>query len=345
MSPKYKEPGKPRGRDYLIGSIVIIVLTISGMVIFGLDWGIGGADADVVWICFDLIMFMNLGRIIRKIYRLQFKKLQIDRDEVAGRLATGKHEDFFLYLRPFNSTGRLPITVRVNKVYTKFPGSSPKTYGEIEDLDLEQELTRALEPCAPLVALGKPGEHIGAGLIKTDDQSWQSLFLDLSSRATAIFIVPGTTEGTRWELDSLAKDEALRKKTILIIPPQMLNENGTPFQDSGGLRFNFKRPLTKLNIFGPRHDTSPRLEAIEALTSHGIDLQDRDTSQGLLIHYSSTSNSVPIISYTKPVNQRGLLGWWLNSGYSYENGKVMKLGLRNAIFSIEPRLANLQKSS
>jgi hypothetical protein len=49
---------------------------------------------------------------------------------------------------------------------------------------------------APLVALGKPGEAIGAGRIFTDDATWQADIATLMRRAKGILIVPSDRDGT-----------------------------------------------------------------------------------------------------------------------------------------------------
>jgi len=84
----------------------------------------------------------------------------------------------------------------------------------------------------------------------------------------------------------------------------------------------------------PRSDA--RSDALKALIARGIPLPG-ETRHGLLMRYSSPSSCVPIATYEKP-----LLDWYLNSsGRGSVERLVMKLGLRNAIFSIEPGLAKV----
>ena len=325
MTPRYKESGTPHGCDYVIGIIVIFGFTISGIIIFGLDWEFGGGDAIVIWFCLDVFLLISLGSIIRGSYKLGFKRAQTHRDKLAARVVRDKSKEFFLYLRPFSSTGRLPFTLHEAEHYVHSPGSLPKTYFESRITDLETELAKALEMCAPLIALGQPGEHVGAGRIKIEDEKWESMFIDLASRAIAIFVVPATTKGTQWELDRLANRVALRRKTLLIIPPQTIDKDGNPIQDI----------------------REPRLDAIEALTAHGIFQADIDSRDGLIIRYNATSISVPIATYNThtPATERGLLGWYHNLGPGTVKSRHLRMesGLRNAIFSIEPRLAEWQE--
>ena len=315
MNARYTEPGTPSGAAYVAGITAIIGLSAAGGYLF---------DAPHIWFWIGVCLLAGLGDMLRGICRWQFKRSQIHRNHLAVCVVKEEVRDFFLYLRPFNSTGRLPITLRTTRRYVHYPGSSPKLQCDRDEIDLETELTRALEPCGPLVALGRPGEDIGAGRIRTDDEEWQALLLDLASRANAIFIVPGTSAGTRWELDCLAKDEVLRRKTLLIIPPYTVDPEEGVFRSIGG----------------------PRADALEALRVRGISLKGMETEQGLLMHYSSDalSDGVPIVTYITPGTQRGLLGWCFSLGYVQARSKVMTLGLRNAIFSAEPRIAALKRS-
>lgn len=316
MNTRYTESGKPSGNDYVAGVIIIIGLSVIGGFLF---------NAPKIWFWIAITLLAGLSTMLRGIYRWRFERSQIHRDHLATRVVKEGLKDFFLYLRPFNSTGRLPITLRTTKLYTHYPGSSSKVYYDRDEIDLETELARALEPCGLLVGLGRLGEGVGAGRISNKDEEWQALVIDLASRANTIFVVPGTSEGTLWELDYLKKDEGLRQKTLLIVPPYTVEPEGGIFKTIGG----------------------PREDAVEALRVRGISLQGIETEQGLLMHYSpdAISDSVPLIAYVTPRTQRGLLGWYLSFGYAQAVSKVMTLGLRNAIFGIEPRIATLMRSN
>jgi hypothetical protein len=84
--------------------------------------------------------------------------------------------------------------------------------------DLEAFLARAFETYQPLIALGKPGEHIGAGRIETDDASWQEKIDLLLKYAATIVMIPSYREGTLWEVDWLRANDAL-VRTLFLLPP------------------------------------------------------------------------------------------------------------------------------
>jgi hypothetical protein len=150
----------------------------------------------------------------------------------------------------------------------------------------------------------------------------------------AIFIVPGTTKGTRWELDQINQDETLRKKTFLIIPPQEINLYGLP--TTPPLQGNRYGRLATLS----RRPYQPRQDALAELAARGISFNGIESSGGWLISYGATSKTtaVPIAIYERSRLERGLLGIPLNL-YSKSKGRVMTLGLRNAICTIAPELA------
>jgi hypothetical protein len=99
--------------------------------------------------------------------------------------------DFCLYLRAFESTGKLhvPLYLRVRR---KCVWVAQRLVTD----DLESHVSLSAGRRAPLVALGKPGEAIGAGRIFTDDATWQADIATLMRRAKGILIVPSDRDGT-----------------------------------------------------------------------------------------------------------------------------------------------------
>lgn len=155
-------------------------------------------------------------------------------------------------------------------------------------------------------------------------------------------MVPATTAGTQWELDCLANDEVLGQKTLIIVPPKTVHSSGSPMRSI--------------------HSDRARADAIAALKLRGISLREEETEQGLLMPYllrkdtlqimdyllgKGTSQKInpayftaPLVTYVTPRSQRGFLGWYLNSGWVQEEGKVLGLGLRNAILEVKPTIAD-----
>lgn len=122
-------------------------------------------------------------------------------------------EPFTLYLRPFASTDAIAEqAVRTIR---------PTTGGLIvstDRLEFEGEIERALRKHGPVVALGAPLEHRGAGRIAVSDDSWQEAIARLMQAARLIVLLPSPREGTLWEVDQLI-DGGHLGKTLVIDPP------------------------------------------------------------------------------------------------------------------------------
>ncbi|TXS95851.1 ankyrin repeat domain-containing protein [Parahaliea maris] len=118
---------------------------------------------------------------------------QIVEEQLAGESA---QQGFLLYLRAFSTTGKL----------------------KSGDLDFETALALGEPRSLPLVALGGPGEHIGAGRALTTESNWRNVVLGLMDASTAIFIVPSLRGGTMWEMLQIREKHYLHK-TIFILPP------------------------------------------------------------------------------------------------------------------------------
>lgn len=171
MKKRYAEPGGPSVGAYFAGGTVIFGLALISGYLF---------SSDAIGITVAIVGFAGLRDMLRGIYRWRFERRQSERDNFAASLIDNKRKDFFLYLRPFNSTGRLPITLQTTTRYDNTPGYSPKVHYEDNHIDLETELARALEPWGQLVGLGSPGTAKGAGRIAVSDEEWRTRVLDLS---------------------------------------------------------------------------------------------------------------------------------------------------------------------
>jgi hypothetical protein len=185
-------------------------------------------------------------------------------------LSTSKPDEraqpYSLYLRPFTSTGHARIPLR-SAVYKRgvLAGPTPGTFDPelgqtirykryVTFGDFETELAALVEPQAPLIALGRTGEQIGAGRIESDDKDWRTRFELLAEHAIVIFLVPSTHEGTQWEIKRIRDDAKLLRKTVLFVPPNdtVLGGDVGPHLEIGA----GKGPVGKLDL---------RKDAIEAL--------------------------------------------------------------------------------
>ena len=164
-----------------------------------------------------------------------------------------KVPDFYLYLRAFETTGKLrvPLYLRVRR-------KCVWVYQRLVTDDLESYTSLSVRSVAPLIALGRPGESIGAGRILTDDERWQADIVTLMKRSKGILLVPSDRQGTVWEMDTL-KREGLFDKVVFIMPPHT----------TGG------------------YDTSVRWEAARAaMAVHGLEAPEHQ-DRGMLFRLGS----------------------------------------------------------
>ena len=156
MTERYEEPDRIDVVTMAVGVMAILVSVV-------LVYALSGWTSGLIF-TLGLIALVALRPSIRFVRRARFRWHQRARDESAAGIAASTNEGFFLYLRPFNSTGRLSILLSYVEHWYKSPASSrPQSWTEEDQVDLETELARALEPFGNLVGLGKPGEHAGAG--------------------------------------------------------------------------------------------------------------------------------------------------------------------------------------
>ena len=131
--------------------------------------------------------------------------------------------------------------------------------------DFETELADAVESQAQLVALGKPGEQIGAGRIESADDDWQAKFKELATRAVAIFLLPSLQPGTRAEIDAILSTDEWLAGTMFFVPP-----NDTVLGASAGVHLDVGAAQ------GPLGARSLRDDAIKALVSLASDVPLKD---------------------------------------------------------------------
>lgn len=141
------------------------------------------------------------------------------RDRTAKRiyeaLAAGTEPPpYTLYLRPFASTGAFEsVGMGVGT-----PGTVGAMMGA--KIELEAQVERAVRPLGPLVALGRPLEHIGAGRIEVGEDNWRQAAQLLMSNARLLVMLPSSRHGTLEEIEMLM-DTGLIERTVLIDPPNI----------------------------------------------------------------------------------------------------------------------------
>lgn len=144
------------------------------------------------------------------------RRADILADDLVSDLESGIPRQFLLYLRPFAVTGRL-----VTRFDSGMPSSLflPSAYLQSTHRDLETKIAKAFKRKETLLALGTPGEAVGAARVAADKEEWQALVALLAREAAGVIVVPAGTEGTLWEIAHL-KDEKHLPKTAFIMPPK-----------------------------------------------------------------------------------------------------------------------------
>lgn len=183
----------------------------------------GAAAETSVWPTIALsAVFLVTGRLLTKIVD---SHQQAKRDRYATALFSrlvrqrSVEEDiasYALYLRPFSTTGRLIVA---NPKRRWLP-ILPSYFAHEETLEFETLLSDALTPDLPLIALGRPGEHIGAGRLAVPDEEWREVFQRLIRNAKWILMIPSDEGETRWEVEQLVTQGYL-SKTLFVMPPML----------------------------------------------------------------------------------------------------------------------------
>ena len=86
--------------------------------------------------------------------------------------------------------------------------------------EVEEDLDNALGVNVMFVALGDRLASFGAAKLTVKDEDWQSMFHQLANASQLIFMMPGLSAGTLWELFQISCSHCLREKTVFIMPPR-----------------------------------------------------------------------------------------------------------------------------
>jgi hypothetical protein len=128
-----------------------------------------------------------------------------------------------VYLRPFNEDARrmglYPVGDRIGgRALLRCSGVAAR----------EGYLARALGGIGPFITVGTPGDALaplGAARLYLADDEWQSKVETLVKSASAIVLVPETTEGTRWEVAKVVRWVDPRR-VLMVVPNPALRPLG-----------------------------------------------------------------------------------------------------------------------
>jgi len=166
-----------------------------------------------------LILMLATGASGKFFERRHKRSNQLKRDRRAQLIfeqaCQGRVGDYSLYLRSFTTTGQMPAEDTSSILQ---PGFDPR-HMESAVVDLETVFAQVLESSAPLVALGRPGEQIGAGRLKTEDDRWKNDLKVLADSALLLLVLPSPGESLQWEIEWIRHHGHL-KKSLFVMPPK-----------------------------------------------------------------------------------------------------------------------------
>jgi hypothetical protein len=209
---------------FLLLGLVVVGLVAGGLLMFD---RIDSATTMIALEASAIILGACLMAILSRLAELSGQRARdIHAQALLAALRRGEEvAPFALYLRPFASTGEIdeeelaPLLVG-----TRTPG-----LGMISArYELEHQIERATRSVGPLVALGQPLEHIGAGRVAVDDKTWQEA-VDLLTRAAALIVLlPSSRPGTQWEIGHILNGDMMQR-TVIIDPPNASLRSGRRF--------------------------------------------------------------------------------------------------------------------
>jgi len=172
---------------------------------------------------------MTIATIGVMIASFDAKRTQRKREKQAARILSDlkrthpkNRNAYLLYLRPFFSTGNLPV----ERPHGGFLSSLPIMRGYFDEkvdekaVELEKTVANALHPFGLLIGLGKPGEQVGAARVVSDERAWRSDVELLVKYAEFLILIPSERHGTSWEI-SLVRDEGFLEKCVFLMPPAL----------------------------------------------------------------------------------------------------------------------------
>jgi hypothetical protein len=98
----------------------------------------------------------------------------------------------------------------------------------------EESIVSYFESHGPVIAIGRPGELLstpGARRMYLDDATWQETILAEFKKAQAVVMIPGASEGVRWELTQV-REKIDPRRVLLCLGSYWMNPEGF---DAGAL--------------------------------------------------------------------------------------------------------------
>jgi hypothetical protein len=197
----------------------------------------------IYWFCSASLLSATPAYFVRVCYsamiagsiqwdqRRRDKLAQYTIERMNTQFAAKKTKPFVLYLRGFSmdnnlGDGRSTPVALIPPMHSRFQERKWAIFNNegfdhlIADLLSEDAETLIHKACGSdflLLALGKPGDAIGAGRIATPDKDWIEIFQAVAEKADVIVVVPASSSGTIAEIKYIVERSFL-SKTVFIEP-------------------------------------------------------------------------------------------------------------------------------
>jgi hypothetical protein len=213
---------------YLLMATTCLLALAGGAAIYA---ALSGAPA-ALFLAAELGLLLAASALTASFGRLAELSGQHARDleaqDLLARLKRGEQpgRPFTLYLRPFQTTDQ----IAKEDVAPQFAAMRGSAFSfTSQRYELEQQIEHATRRIGPLVALGQPMEHVGAGRILVGDTEWRDAVELLTQAASLIVLLPSSRPGTRWEVERIL-DSDLVHKTVMIDPPNEPERRGRRYR-------------------------------------------------------------------------------------------------------------------
>ncbi|THA30533.1 hypothetical protein [Streptomyces sp. A1547] len=201
-----------RQQSRLKGRVLIAagsaLLLIGSLGVFGTRLATSGTGGFLDAVLRNMVVVLIGGGVICGAGGLLYSRGQQYLQASAEEVTAGDSRAPVLYLRSFEDDS-------VTKS-SHLAGSYALGFQQFTE---EQELTLALSPAGPVIAVGQPGEQLpllGAHRLYMDED-WQNRVIELMTRARLVVLRLGTTEGVWWEFEQ-ASARVGPERLLLLVP-------------------------------------------------------------------------------------------------------------------------------
>jgi hypothetical protein len=175
---------------------------------------------------------------------------------VAEELLSKYPQSQITLLRSF-ADDRTPIEVR-----------DPILFGEtVRELPFEDELADMLRHYGPFVAIGNDDDKVftfGASRVELKDDEWQPVVLRWMAASMMIVMIPGRTEGLRWEIENVIAGNHVTR-LLVFFPPRSTGLFGSAREEDRAARWAM---MVECFAGTPWHRAAQAADISDAVAAH-----------------------------------------------------------------------------